>query len=186
MTLVCIAWGSLIWRPGSLSVSSAWHPDGPTLPVEFARQSRDNRMTLVICDESAPVTTFWATLDVASLATAKEALAAREGIGSANITGSIGFWSAASQSPGRTASLVAAWGHGRDIAGAVWTALKPRFGGTTRMPSVAEVVRHLSGLEGAEKEAAEEYVRRAPVQIRTAYRAAIEEALGWTPADQRQ
>lgn len=186
MTLVCIAWGSLIWRPGPLPVSGTWQPDGPALPVEFARQSRDNRMTLVICDESTPVTAFWATLDVANLAAAKEALAAREGIGSGNIAGSVGWWSAGSQSRGNTADLVAAWAHGRDISGAVWTALKPRFGGTTRVPSVAEVVQHLSGLEGAEKEAAKEYVRRAPVQIRTAYRAAIEEALGWRPADQHQ
>lgn len=186
MTLICIAWGSLIWHPGTLPVNEAWRPDGPALPVEFARQSRDNRMTLVICDEGAPVTTFWASLDVASLSAAKEALAAREGIGPDNIARSIGFWSAGSQSPGRAASLVAAWAQGRDITGAVWTALKNRLGGITRMPSSAEVVRHLSGLKGAEKEAAEEYVRRAPAQISTAYRAAIEEALGWKPTDQGQ
>ena len=48
MQVAVIDWGSLISSPGILGLQSRWHHDGPPLPVEFARISRDNRLTLVI------------------------------------------------------------------------------------------------------------------------------------------
>ena len=84
------------------------------------------------------------------------------------------------RSKGLAADIVAAWAERREIDGIVWTALKPRMAGVQRTPSVGEVINHLSGLKGAERDVAEEYVRLAPRQIATLYRRAIEEALGWT------
>jgi hypothetical protein len=66
------------------------------------------------------------------------------------------------------------------IKGVVWTALKPKFANEYRKPSVEEVTRYLAG-SGVTKARAEEYVRRAPVQIRTPYRDRIERELGWHP-----
>jgi hypothetical protein len=53
--------------------------------------------------------------------------------------------------------------------------------GEYRVPSLAEVLVHLDGLRGAERDRAEEYIRKAPRQVATAYRAAIENTFGWTP-----
>ena len=48
MKIAILGWGSLVWNPRNLSIiNSAWHPDGVLLPIEFARISRDGRLTLV-------------------------------------------------------------------------------------------------------------------------------------------
>lgn len=182
MTIVCLGWGSLIWCQKALPVVGDWSPDGPALPVEFARESNDKRITLVICDGTPAVTTLWAALDVQNLAEAKKALAVREEIKDHNIQYSVGFWSPDSQSNGPGADIVAAWSAGREIDGVVWTALKPKFGTSPRMPSESEVVAYLRGLEDVERKVAEEYVRLTPRQIVTPYRRAIEAALGWLPS----
>ena len=79
MSIVCIGWGSLIWDPRELPIVSAWEADGPMLPVEFARESSDQRITLVLVPSGAPVPTLWAKLGVKSLEEAKAALSQREG-----------------------------------------------------------------------------------------------------------
>lgn len=178
MTLVCLGWGSLIWCQRALPVAGAWRPDGPELPVEFARESKDKRITLVICDGDPAVRTLWAALDVTTLAGAKNALAVRKGIGDDNIRHNIGFWSSDARSKGSAADVVAAWAAGRNLDGIVWTALKPRMGGVQHMPAMDEVIDHLRSLTGAERDLAEEYVRLSPRQIATPYRRTIEETLG--------
>ena len=45
--IVCLGWGSLIWRPGDLPVVD-WRDDGPAVSVEFVRESQDRRLTLVL------------------------------------------------------------------------------------------------------------------------------------------
>ena len=67
--------------------------------------------------------------------------------------------------------------------GVVWTALGARFPGVAGEPSSEQVVAYLKGLASPEKELAEEYIRKAPRQIRTAYRERIEAALGWMPPE---
>src|SRR4051794_7834497 len=69
-----------------------WNRDGPALPVEFARQSRDSRITLVVCEGLPAVNVLWAALDVATLADAKRVLALRESITIGNIRHSTGLW----------------------------------------------------------------------------------------------
>lgn len=176
---VCLGWGSLIWCQKTLPVSGAWQADGPDLPLEFARESRDRRITLVICEGAPAISALWAYLDVPSLEVAKQALAAREGVTAGNIKYSIGAWSSEETSSHHGAAAIGQWAADRDIAGVVWTALKPKIGNDYRIPTQDEVVRHLSGLQGHEREAAEEYVRLAPRQIITPYRVAIEDSLGW-------
>lgn len=179
--VVCLGWGSLIWCQKALPVMGAWQTDGPKLSVEFARESRDGRITLVICEGVPAVTTLWAALNVPNLDAAKQALAAREGVTAANIQHSIGWWSPAGASDHPGASTIGQWAAARNLAGVVWTALKPKFGPDYRLPTQVEVVGHLGGLQGLQRDTAEEYVRLTPRQIVTPYRTTIESTLGWTP-----
>ena len=180
--IVCLGWGSLIWCQKTLPVAGTWRPDAPALPIEFARESRDKRITLVICDGVPAVRTLWAALDVPTLDAAKQVLATREGVKPANIQFSIGWWSTIGASEHPDAATIGQWAVRRGFDGVVWTALKPKMGNDYRTPTQDEVVQHLRELQGSERETAEEYVRLAPRQIVTRYRTAIEDALGWTPS----
>lgn len=184
MSIVCLGWGSLIWDPRDLPVVGEWQVDGPALPVEFVRQSRDGRITLAISDNTAPVTVLWIQLNVATLDAARHALMVREDIPEKYLVQSVGFWSQDRQSHHSQAASIGAWASTKPIVGVVWTALKPKFAGEQVTPSEAPVLNYLSELKGDDRIRAEEYVRRTPVQIRTSYRAAIESTLGWiAPTD---
>lgn len=180
--IACIGWGSLIWCQKTLPIASDWHPDGPVLPVEFARESSGRRITLVICQGSPDVQTLWARLDVQTLDEAKTVLAAREGVKPNNIAISIGYWSTTGSSDHAETGVIGKWAAAQNLEGVVWTALKPKIGTEYRTPDADEVVSHLTGLEGHERDTAEEYVRLTPRQVFTPYRQAIENALGWTPS----
>jgi hypothetical protein len=172
----------LIWNPADLPIVGGWHPDGPALPVEFARQSRDGRMTLVITDGATPQTVFWSELKAKSQDEARKILGAREGVPKANIRSSIGLWESGVLSSDVVTRVIADWAVAAKLDGVVWTALPPKFGDKAITPSADQVIAYLSGLQGKPRRLAEEYVRRAPSQIVTAYRQSIEGALGWTPA----
>lgn len=180
---VCIGWGSLVWDPRALPCGP-WHEDGPLLPIEFARESMDARLTLVICPGAPRVPTLWTVLDVSSLDAARQQLGVREyeNAGPRWIAQNIGFWSEEQGTQrGTEADTVAAWARPREVMGAVWTSLPPKFAGVDlRVPSAAEVISYLDALTGASREAAEAYVRRAPAQIDTPCRRRIRAALGWT------
>ena len=177
MTIACLGWGSLIWRPGDLP--HHWRADGPALPIEFARQSRDGRITLVIAADTNPVTVLWTLLDLNSVDGGRNALAEREGCAKT----AIGYWSPTASSNLHETDIVGRWAGQKGIMGVVWTALQPKFGDNYRKPSGDEVVQYLAGLTGDAKVVAEEYVRRAPAQIRTVYRDRIERELGWLPTE---
>lgn len=181
MTIVCLGWGSLVWRPEELPIVGNWQPDGPSVPVEFARQSDNGRITLVVVESQLSCPVLWAELNVATLDEAKRVLSMREGPG-VNLN-RVAFWSHASASPRSEVSAIEKWALAKqDIHAVVWTALGPRFRDENgRLPDEQEVVAYLNALEGRQRADAEKYVRCAPAQIRTPYRAAIENALGWRP-----
>ena len=94
MRIGCISWGSLIWDPRDLQVASAWSSDGPRLPVEFARQADNGRITLVLVPETEHrVTTLWAELRHNDLEAAIQNIDRREGIPPENWPSLIGVWS---------------------------------------------------------------------------------------------
>lgn len=178
MTIACLGWGSLIWSHGSLPIKGAWQDDGPLMPIEFARQSGDGRITLVITPGALPIRVLWVPLNIATGEAARVALAERENVPPTSRDRAIGFWNASDNQSGST---LAEWATKRSITSVVWTALGPKIGDTRRTPTIAEVIEYLGGLDGDLKDKAEEYVRRAPEQVATIYRAQIEAALGWTP-----
>lgn len=183
--IACIGWGSLVWDPRDLPCLGVWHSDGPLLPVEFARESADKRITLVICPGVPIVRTCWTLLDVSDLASAKARLAERE-YERANakwIEYNIGFWDRDSAGTrGLEADTITAWADRLGLAGAVWTNLPAKFRCQNDvMPTGEEVIAHMRSLDDKARAGAEEYVRKAPVQIDTPYRRLMAQALGWTP-----
>ena len=173
---VCIGWGSLLWDPRELPLAGRWRPDGPELPVEFARQAKDDRITLAIAEGCAPVRTYWAPLEVGSAAEARAALAAREGCPERWI----GVWPGDEGDRAAGYETVAVWARRRPIDCAVWTGLPIGFRESRGdVPTADEIIGFLRRLSGEELRRAEEYVRRAPEQTRTRYRERIERELGW-------
>jgi hypothetical protein len=182
--IACIGWGSLIWDRRKLDVDGEWRADGPVLPVEFARQSSDGRITLVLVRGFAPVPTLWSVFNTGNLATARESLRQREGVPRSRSADFIAIWRRGENPTSEPHATISAWAAGQNLEAAVWTNLPPKFEGIDgHVPTEHEIVSYLQALEGKTRAAAEQYLRRAPRQIGTAYRRAIETALGWTPID---
>ena len=65
----------------------------------------------------------------------------------------------------------------------VWTALPPKLETATGIaPSEDEVMDYIRGLTGARRTVAEQYVRRTPRQINTAFRRRMEAEFNWVAA----
>jgi hypothetical protein len=86
MKIVCIAWGSLTWDPQDLPIQRCWFKDGPLLPIEFARHSKNNCITLVIVPDARYVRTLWTPILANYIDTAKKKIAEREGIKVENVS----------------------------------------------------------------------------------------------------
>jgi len=176
-TIACLGWGSLVWDPRELPVQRKWFADGPFVKVEFLRQSKGDRITLVLDSNASAVRSLWAVMDTADLTSAKEALRSREGCNAADI----GTWSRGSNEPPNIIELPQ-WAGAHGVDAVVWTALPAKFG-NGGAPTADQVVDYLRALRGAARDNAEAYVRRAPKQIDTSYRREIEAELGWTAHD---
>lgn len=184
-TIACLGWGSLVWDPRELAIQRRWFDDGPLIHVEFARQSQDGRITLVLVQTENPVRSLWAVMDATDLASAKTDLRKREGILEKHKDKHIGTWSAGQPSHALIPGL-AEWAVAHGIAHVVWTNLPPKFNDSETKPSAEQVVQYLGGVTGALREVAERYVRFTPRQVDTAYRRRIEAALQWTARDAAQ
>lgn len=192
----CLAWGSLLWDPRTLPMSGAFRLDGPRLPIEFSRVAVDGRVTLVIDPTAEPVQAYWVRLAVTSLEEAIRGLGLREKIAAEKWSCWIGVQSASGRRietddiDESVRKTIVHWlGAGDDekqstrgLDAVVWTALPSRSpdGGPMR-PDYETLLVHLRSLEGEAKRRAEEYIRRAPRSIRTAFRARFEADLGWVP-----
>jgi hypothetical protein len=181
-TIACLGWGSLVWDARELAIQRRWFGDGPFVHVEFARQSQDGRITLVLAQTESPVRSLWAVMDATTLDLAKADLAERESIPDKNVAKHVGAWSAGQPSPVLIPKL-SEWAGARGVDHVCWTNLPPKFKAAETKPSAEEVVQYLGGLTGAKREVAERYVRFAPSQIDTEYRRRIETALRWTPCN---
>ena len=182
-TVACLGWGSLVWDPRELPIQREWFLDGPLIRVEFTRQSRDGRITLVLDDSALPVRSLWALMAVTDLASARAALREREGVLEKNERRHIGGWSLGEANPPCVAELDA-WAHAHGVQHVVWTALPPKFNEVEQRPTEEQVLSYLADLVGARRDNAERYIRRTPRQVDTAYRRRVEAALQWTYLDE--
>jgi hypothetical protein len=176
-TIACLGWGSLIWDKRELPIRDSWFEDGPFIRVEFLRQSMDGRITLVTDASAEPVQSLWAVMNTGSIAIAQEALRKREGTALNNI----GVWSL-DNTPPPLIQRLPDWAESKGVDFVIWKALPPKFRGQSGCkPSCQQVINYLSNLKDDARIKAEEYIRRAPNQITTAYRSQMEAVLGWSP-----
>lgn len=182
--IACLGWGSLCWQLKELRTDGNWQHDGQMLPLEFTRTSDEGkgRLTLVITPGASEVQSLWTLLDYESIEDAREALRAREGCQLAGL----GSWPGPDEQKRLGGGAIAKWAKDKGHHHVLWTALGPKFMNTRgRQPASAEEAVEYLRLRPPEVFAeAEEYVREAPLQVRTAFRTAFEEQLGWTPNDQ--
>jgi hypothetical protein len=177
--IACLGWGSLVWDPRELPLQREWFADGPFVQVEFVRQSKDGRITLVLEASALPVRSLWTVMEGTDLTFARDALRKREGLPQ-NCSEGIGAWSRCDSSP-ELISHLPEWAPSHEVEGVVWTALPPKFNGKERrVPTIEEVLEYLRGLTGNVRDLAERYIRRTPRQIDTRYRRRIEAVLQWT------
>lgn len=190
MGIAILAWGSLIWCPGDLAIASRWRP-GPDLPVEFARKSNDDRVTLVLHGEH-PSQTFWAESSEHSVDAACSNLWRREGktkYGSIHFTTGDGLrtWKNGSTEDGSldVSDIVTDWlDRTPNVDIAVWTGLPTKGFSQEDVTLASQVVEHLRNLDKSSMRRAKEYVQLAPTTVRTPVRAALEDPpLRWLPRD---
>lgn len=179
--VACLGWGSLIWNPDTLPMRSAWFLDGPLVRAEFLRKSDDGRITLVLHESAALVPSLWAILDTDGPEEASTALGNREGIPPRRHKDLIGLWQPGQEPPHSTISDLPAWAQARKIKAVVWTKLARNFHGkdSERVATAEEVITYLSSLDSSARDRAKEYIRKAPLQVDTVIRRAIETTLGW-------
>lgn len=180
MNIAVIGWGSLIWNPGKLDIETEWRTDGPKLPIEFARVSNGDRLTLVLVDGAPLQTTLWSKSRKTTLADAVKDLQTREGTSEPNI----GRWAATQtlKSHGLdVVQIISVWATNHALDGVVWTALGPKMpDGNNGLASNDEYIGYLNSLVANERDqAAREYIENAPVQIDTPMRRRIRETFGW-------
>src|SRR3954447_15153010 len=151
MRIACLGWGSLIWDPRELPICREWFKDGPFAPIEFTRQSSDDRITLIIDSTSSPVRTLWAQMLAQDLQTAREALRDRERIPTTNWEQKVGAWQRGKAEP-ETVMALPNWAEAHGLDAVIWTALGPKFGGRDVRPSVEQVIAHLGQLSGNKRD----------------------------------
>lgn len=172
-TIACLGWGSLIWSPGVLDSHNIWFEDGPVLPIEFARQSSDGRLTLVISDpkQSEFVRVLWTLMHSANLENAKENLADREKIPHRKIDQYIGFLTPKSKPKNEIEKVIMDWKKLMRLNSVIWTNLPPKFNDEEgRAPSFEEADDYLIKLPLPRSRLAWEYIQKTPKQIDTKFR----------------
>lgn len=177
MRIAVIGWGSLIWCPGELRIASRWHRNGPLLPVEFSRVSQDGRLTLVIAEGAAAVTTLWALSELDDKEQAADNLRYREG----TTRERIGDVTLEKNSTDRIHTIIKAWLERMSLEGAVWTSLppkKPRNHEESLM-TAQEASDYIRLLPEDIKGRAEQYVRNTPEQIDTVIRERLRRDFSW-------
>lgn len=181
MKIACIGWGSLIWDPKKLNIATQWFEDGPLLPIELTRISKDKRVTFIIDESAMNVPTLWALMATDSLENAKESLKDREDTSIKNIH-CIGKFDVPK---GNVDLIIRDWLFIKGLDYAIWTGLSFSKKTQSDRPGIDLIINHLKDLTVDEKRKAEEYIRRAPAQVNTEYRKLIETEFGWYSINSR-
>ena len=188
MKTAILGWGSLLWQPKDLQFDKeiGWSENGPMLPIEFARISKDGRLTLVITKDVKEVKTYFAISSYESEEEAVLNLAIREGCGREQI----GSYDKSKKNFSKEVFFennILKWIKNTGIDVVIWTNLGEKWevknddGEVIDTIVPDERVDYLKNLKNHKRALAEEYIRRTPTQIDTHYRSLIEKELDWKP-----
>ena len=176
MKIAILAWGSLIWDKRDLEISSEWNKNGFILPIEFARISKDDRLTLVVTEEyGTDIETYWAISKFSKLKEAINNLRKREGTSENNI-GFVDLINERSNSrlTKRIIDKMYDWGNSNNLDAVIWTDLRSNFQEKEGVKfTIENAIRYLSSLQGDKKEKAFEYIEKAPELTMTKLRKMI-------------
>lgn len=181
MKIAVLGWGSLIWNTRELSVEGdRWYEDGPSLPLEFKRVSRDGRLTLVICPKYSEIASLYAISSFDNLDQALSNLMLREGTTKQHI----GFYNVQNgeqqikRDNNSILPRLTTWLKEKGLDAVIWTDLPPNFKERTQLDFTIENVRtHLKKLNTESFKLVKQYVVNAPAQIQTKHRAEIQAVL---------
>ena len=187
MKTAILGWGSLLWQPKDLQFDKeiGWSENGPSLPIEFARISKDGRLTLVITEDVKEVKTYFAISNYETLEEAVLNLAVREGCGREQI----GSYDKSKDTFSKKVFFdknILEWINNTDIDAVICTNLEEKWDIKNEDGKVIKIVPdervdYLKKLKNHKRALAEEYIRRTPTQIETHYRSLIEKELDWKP-----
>jgi len=183
MKVAVIGWGSLIWQPGNLVILGDWSRSGPLLPVEFSRISGDGRLTLVVDHtDGVPVSTRHAVSGRANTEQAIEDLRVREGT-SPNHIGFVNLPKGDKRSRiPEVGTAVEDWAAANRYDAAIWTDLPPNFEERTgKTFSVEQAILYLNGVPASVRKRALEYIEKAPPEVDTPVRRALEGTMRTQP-----
>ncbi|MFN8326205.1 MAG: hypothetical protein U0T80_10770 [Flavobacteriaceae bacterium] len=188
MKIAILGWGSLIWQPKELAYNKTfgWQKDGPILPIEFARISKDGRLTLVITVNGTKIPVLYALSNYQSVEEAVLNLAVREGSGK----GSIGSYDKTKDEFSHDVFFkqnILDWIKDKDIDAVIWTNLGENWNIKNEKGEIIfqiqpdNRIEYLKEIKGNTSVLAEEYIRRTHPQIQTHFRKLINNELNWKP-----
>jgi len=180
MQVAVIGWGSLIASPGILRLQSRWHRDGPALPVEFARISSGDRLTLVVHPPGRNQQTLWAAAASEDFAEVRATLRERERTQRLDLIHTASADGVFSNDVANAVrKSICEWLRQKPhLSGCVWTGLSSNWERERKCSySPADAVAYLRGL--SDPAPARAYVQTTPSQIQTEARALIRTQLGW-------
>ena len=172
--IALLAWGSLISDPGVLNtLIDKWEPDGPKLPIEFARKSDDGRLTLVIFSNYIVLTERWIKTQWCFIKTsiddAISFLAEREKCSISRI--GLFYPKNEFESEDEILRSLNVWALGKEIDAVIWTNLPATFNNED------EILNYVLCLKGDAYMRANEYIFSTPIQTKTYLREKIEKIL---------
>jgi len=184
MKIAVIGWGSLIWNIGTgkrrlhLLGGGKWKRNGPLLPVEYARISSGDRLTLVLLDGAKDQPTYWAVHQSNDLGHAENNLMIREGSSKPRIIRSVTL-DEKTEDPITT--QIQHWLKTTDCQAAIWTSLDSNFKEEIGPPfSTDNAIEYLKTLVRNNSETcAKDYIAKTPLQIDTDVRKQAVSKLGW-------
>jgi hypothetical protein len=178
--IAILGWGSLIWKPDELRFDGEWQSNGPTLPIEFSRTSRNGSLTLVIdTTKGRKLPTRFVVSSFNDLSRAIENLRAREGTTTENI-GYVNLSNNTCRSRSKTVRTIKKWAVEHKFNAVIWTDLSPEF--PDKPFTVNRAVKYLKSLNPQQSTVARRYIQQAPAEVITPLRIKLIED-GWLNED---